>query len=146
MGWVSRWLPGENHANQGKHRTEVTEVTEGETGGGKLGWVSRWLPGENHANQGKHRTEVTEATEGEPEEGSWVGCLGGFRARTTPIRESIAQRSQRPQRGNRRREIGLGESVASERTALIGESIARAGLAIDQAFDTVLKACFTEID
>ncbi len=49
----------------GKHRTEVTEVTEGL--GGHGGFRARIGP------MGKHRTEVTEATEG--------ACgNGGFRA------------------------------------------------------------------
>ena len=29
MGEVTWWLQGENHADLGKHRTEVTEATEG---------------------------------------------------------------------------------------------------------------------
>jgi hypothetical protein len=51
-------LPGEGHANRGKHRTEVTEATEGDWVGGELILVDvSGLPGEGHANWGKHRTE-----------------------------------------------------------------------------------------
>ena len=54
-------------AIRGKHRTEVTEATEGE-----LEWVPESFSGtsggsvrEDASYWGKHRTEVTEATEGE---------------------------------------------------------------------------------
>jgi hypothetical protein len=48
--------------NGGKHRTEATEVTEGEivVGNPRIRSVTRWRLGENHAQRGKHRTEVTE--------------------------------------------------------------------------------------
>jgi hypothetical protein len=48
----------------GKHRTEDTEVTEGDLGSWtrELG-ERRWLPHENCVKRGKHRTEVTEVTE-----------------------------------------------------------------------------------
>jgi hypothetical protein len=61
-------------------------------------WGTAWVPGGKRAIRGEHRTEVTEATE----DGFWVLALNAdplpFRARNTRIRESIAQRSQRPQR------------------------------------------------
>jgi hypothetical protein len=51
---------------RGKHRKEVTEVTEGDWGvGTKVLWWAARPAGENYANRGKHRTEVTEATEGD---------------------------------------------------------------------------------
>ena len=50
----------------GKHRTEVTEATEGGIGiGGQkssVNGLSSWA--KNTLMGGKHRTEVTEATEG----------------------------------------------------------------------------------
>ncbi len=54
-----RWLPVREHAQRGKHRTEVTEVTEGD-----LGWWTNALGSRSlahvreHAQRGKHRTEV----------------------------------------------------------------------------------------
>ena len=60
---MTPWLMGEKRANWGKHRTEVTEVTEGEHYGEAS--VTPWLMGGKRANWGKHRTEVTEVTEGE---------------------------------------------------------------------------------
>ena len=61
---LTRRLQGENCANRGKHRTEVTEVTEGEPEDRGEALLTRRLQGENCANRGKHRTEVTEVTEG----------------------------------------------------------------------------------
>ena len=61
---VTPWLISGKRANWGKHRTEVTEVTEGEHYGGEAS-VTPWLMGGKRANWGKHRTEVTEVTEGE---------------------------------------------------------------------------------
>ena len=59
-----RRLLGEKHALGGKHRTEVTEGTEG--GGLWRVFVGRHrrILGEKHALGGKHRTKVTESTEG----------------------------------------------------------------------------------
>jgi hypothetical protein len=70
----------------------------------------RELPGED-----KHRTEVTEATEG----GFWVTKAPQWTSLVTcenyPGRISIAQRSQRPQRGI------LGDESSSIRPRLPGE-------------------------
>jgi hypothetical protein len=73
----------------GKHRTEVTEVTEEGIGScwPKAFRGIRWLRCENYVKWGKHRTEVTEVTEG----GKWGNGVdgrklfeyGGFGARTT---------------------------------------------------------------
>jgi hypothetical protein len=75
---------GEKRANRGKHRTEVTEVTEGETACVR-GFRWTWVMGEKHANPGKHRTEVTEATEGET-----ALCVRGFRWTTWLMGEKHA--------------------------------------------------------
>ena len=50
-------------ARIGKHRTEVTEVTEGERCSGRKLWADRVAAG-RETHRGKHRTEVTEVTEG----------------------------------------------------------------------------------
>ena len=59
-----RGVPCESHPSGGKHRTEVTEVTERDGVGGQSASVN------NEASRaratragGKHRTEVTEVTE-----------------------------------------------------------------------------------
>jgi hypothetical protein len=111
----------------------------------------------------------------------WVTRWGPS-ARSARTWESIAQRSQRPQRGEVERGTGLGDTLAfsaksapdlgkdrtkvtegievvEERSTLRWTAWLAGGndakernasygqlLAIDQAFDTVLKACFTEID
>ena len=53
-------------AHREEHRTEVTEVTEGEfeVGRRKALWWTGWFPGEKDAHREEHRTEVTEVTEG----------------------------------------------------------------------------------
>jgi hypothetical protein len=61
---------------KGKHRTEVTEATEGDWEG-TLG--KSWLACENYAEGGKHRTGITEATEGDSE--------GTFGKIVAPVRE-----------------------------------------------------------
>jgi hypothetical protein len=99
----------EKDVKRGKHRTEVTEVTEGEI----WGWMGRRTAGEHggsvrerreegkDAKRGKHRTEVTEVTEGN---WGWMGRgaageHGGSVRERREERESIAQRSRRSQRG-----------------------------------------------
>ena len=79
----------------------------------------RWTPGllrEYRAKSGKHRTEVTEATEGK---GDWgqraFGGHRGFCASTGRVLQSIAQRSQRPQRG-----MGIGAKGLSVDTGAFG--------------------------
>ncbi len=65
MGLGGRYGFRAGTLRRGKHRTEVTEATEGiKRLGGE--WVGRRLrlPCGNHGAGGKHRTEVTEATEG----------------------------------------------------------------------------------
>jgi hypothetical protein len=91
MGWMAESFLGNTVASVrkrregGKHRTEVTEVTEG-----KMGWMAESLLGNTVASVrerregGKHRAEVTEVTEGEM--GGWpkaFGEYGGCGARTT---------------------------------------------------------------
>ena len=80
-----------------KHRTEVTEVTEGKLRTvDERPWVNTvGFPCENTRME-RHRTEVTEVTEGKSgvvDERAWVNTPG-FRAKTREW-ESIAQRSQR---------------------------------------------------
>ena len=97
--WTS-WPQARTRA-RGNHRTEVTEGTEGESTlwlkslGGHLGFRAR------SRARGIHRTEVTEATEGESalwfEIARWTSWLQGGKHGHG---EFIAQRSQRPQRGN----------------------------------------------
>jgi hypothetical protein len=62
---VVSWASGREISFRGKHRTEVTEATEGD-----LGWVAKilsvtaWTFVREIGATEKHRTEVTEATEG----------------------------------------------------------------------------------
>ena len=50
---------------KGKHRTEVTEATEGGLGWGvERAWVDTVAFRARATRKGKHRTEVTEVTEG----------------------------------------------------------------------------------
>jgi hypothetical protein len=79
------------------HRTEVTEVTEGDGDlVRKLFGERREFLGGNHANGGKHRTEVTEVTEGDGDRGENFSVnAGNFWAGITRKGECIAQRSQR---------------------------------------------------
>ena len=137
---------GREARDRGKHRTEVTEVTEGDWG--LVAKAVQWTlaaSGREARDRGKHRTEVTEVTEG----GLGIGgesCsvdTRGFKARSTrqgkashrghrghrgglrlvakavqwtlaasgekhATGESIAQRSQRSQRG-----IGIGGESCS---------------------------------
>jgi hypothetical protein len=81
---VGELLPGTPLAwvregrERGKHRTEVTEVTEGDigvgggifAGGTPLAWVRE------ARERGKHRTEATEVTEGDIEVGGGNFCRG----------------------------------------------------------------------
>ena len=126
-GWTA-WLPGGKHANQREHRTEVTEATEGETGFGELPhsvtpellqllapvksiaqrpqrsqrgiWGILWwtgrLVGGKRRNQREHRTE---ATEGETGFGELPHSVTPELLQLLAPVKSIAQRSQRPQRG-----------------------------------------------
>ena len=122
-------LGGENPAQRGKHRTEVTEVTEGGFGlVVRIRSATTWRLGENRAQRGKHRTEVTEVTEG----GfglvarNSIGDNHGVWARIGRNGESIAQRS----RGHgglgsaARNSIGDNHGVWA-RIGRNGESIAR---------------------
>jgi hypothetical protein len=64
-----------------KHRTEVTEATEGELEKGK--WAGDMAaPSARSRVSKKHRTEVTEATEGELEKGKWAGDMAAPSARS----------------------------------------------------------------
>ena len=62
---MDKALLGGKRANWGRHRTEVTEVTEGEGVVDERFWMDGWLLGGKRANWGRRRTEVTEVTEGE---------------------------------------------------------------------------------
>jgi hypothetical protein len=108
------WPGCENHAPRGKHRTEVTEVTEGRSGlvVEASAWDTRWPGCENHALRGKHRTEVTEG-----DRGWWWKLLPG-----TPTRqgEGIAQRSRRSQR-----ETGLVVEASAWDTVGLGARMGR---------------------
>ena len=93
----------ESGAHRGKHRTEVTEVTEGGLellARNSIGGQS-WRLGENQVQRGKHRTEVTEVTEEglELPARNSIGDNHGVWARIRRNGESIAQRSRRSQRG-----------------------------------------------
>ena len=95
--------PG-NQAEKRKHRTEVIGGhREGMAVGLEMLAGTPRPVGENQAKKREHRTEVTEATEREWPLG-WKCSRGhrGLWARTRRKRESIAQRSQRSQRGNGR--------------------------------------------
>jgi hypothetical protein len=76
--------PGrETHAS-GKHRTEVTEGTEGDGLWRGVLWATPAAPGRKTRAGGKHRTEVTEGTEGGwAVAGCSLGDTGGFWARNT---------------------------------------------------------------
>jgi hypothetical protein len=65
--WVDRVAFGRETCALGRHRTEGTEVTEGES----ASWTRRALVdrvafGRETCALGRHRTEVTEVTEGDP--------------------------------------------------------------------------------
>jgi hypothetical protein len=110
------------NADWGKHRTEVTEVTEGEPALWTRGFGGhRWLMGEKHADWGKHRTEVTEVTEGGTgvvdERVWWTSVADG---RETRGLESIARRLRRSQRG-----IGVMGERLSVDTGALGEKHAK---------------------
>ena len=127
--WWTRRLLGENCANRGKHRTEVTEVTEGESGDRRQkALVNTRLLGENSRIGGKHRTEVTEVTEGEPEDDGerlyWTRrLLGEKRANRGKHRTEVTEVTEG--------ELGMagkgfgGHGGFRARTARIGESIAQ---------------------
>jgi hypothetical protein len=105
----------ETPQKRGKHRTEATEVTEGEFEVGEISTLrTLCLLAGNDAKEGKHRTEATEVTEGEFEVGE-----------ISTLRTSCL----------------LAGNDAKEGKASHGQV-----LAIDQPLNTVLKACFTEID
>jgi hypothetical protein len=96
---VTRRLQGENCANRGKHRTEDTEVTEGDQRIREEALLTRQLQGENCANRGKHRTEDTEVTEGKPEDRglglvTWLSALSP----TAGSKEGIPRSQAAPQR------------------------------------------------
>jgi hypothetical protein len=74
VGLVAKLLPGTAPAwvresgETGKHRTEATEVTEGDGVGARNSYRDSAGLGARVRRRGKHRTEVTEVTEGD-----WVG-------------------------------------------------------------------------
>ena len=102
---------GRQSGANAKHRTEVTEVTEGDGGGGRISIVNTlapvrergkgWSLGENNTQWAKHRTEVTEGdwgrwgTQNLHSEHLGVSARtrqkGGVWARITRNRQSIAQ-------------------------------------------------------
>ena len=86
----------------GKHRTEVTEVTEGGSD-----WSANFLAGtpraecEGHAKTEKHRTEVTEVAEGGSDwSANFLAGTPRLECEGQAKTESIAQRSRRSQRGD----------------------------------------------
>jgi hypothetical protein len=58
--WWTSSLLGEKHANRDKHRTEVTEATEGEILGGRRLRSGLRRPRARTTGEDKHRTRVTE--------------------------------------------------------------------------------------
>ena len=74
-------LPVREPSVWGKHRTEVTEATEGEGVVAKGLQRTSGLPERESSVWGKHRTEVTEATEGEVGEATEGGVMEGRRGR-----------------------------------------------------------------
>jgi hypothetical protein len=62
-----------------EHRTEVTEVTEGDSGWGSVCCERRGILARNVRNWGEHRTEVTEGIEVGLRKALWwtAGLLGG---------------------------------------------------------------------
>jgi hypothetical protein len=123
-GSVGVWA--RNQSPRGKHRTEVTEATEGDLGY----WPKfyRWQRerlGEKSDATEKHRTEVTEATEGD------LGLVAKFYwwqlrrlGEKSGATESIAQRGRRPQRG-----IGLVAKILSVAAWAFGREIKSKGKA-----------------
>jgi hypothetical protein len=101
-GWCGEVFGGHRgfwagkEADRGKHRTEVTEVAEGDRWGLGLGrgrflWTTGLL-GEKRAVGEEHRTEVTEVTEGT---GRWWGLgLGRFLWTTGLLGEKRADRGE----------------------------------------------------
>jgi hypothetical protein len=98
---VAAWASGREISVGGKHRTEVTEATEGIWGGwpkiyrwqrGRLGGEIRCNRKASHRGHRGHRGDL-----------GWVaksiGGIVGVWARNQVQQKSIAQRSQRPQRG-----------------------------------------------
>ncbi len=84
---------------RGRHRTEVTEVTEG--GGcstNTIGWTLV-VSVREHAYGERHRTEVTEVTEGGGCSTNALGWTLVASVREHAYGEGIAQRSRRSQRG-----------------------------------------------
>jgi hypothetical protein len=133
-----------------KHRTEVTEVTEGGIEVGEISTLrTAWLAGEKRRERGESIAQRSQRGELSLERISPLrtAWLAGGKRRASG--KSIAQRSRRSQRG----ESSL-ERISTLRTAwLAAGNDAKEGkasdgqvLAIDQPLNTVLKACFTEID
>ena len=92
-------------AQRGKHRTEVTEATEGDLGWWtKCTWVKIVGSGAGTRQRGKHRTEVTEATEGDL--GWWTNALG---SRSLALGAGTRAKGKASHRGHggHRGEIGL---------------------------------------
>jgi hypothetical protein len=79
--WANTVASVREHAKGEKHRTEDTEVTEGDgVGGRKKAWVDTVASVREHAKGKKHRTEDTEVTEGDW--GWWAESLGEHRFRS----------------------------------------------------------------
>jgi hypothetical protein len=113
-------------ADRGKHRTEVTEVAEGDRWGLGLGrgrflWTTGLL-GEKRADRGEHRTEVTEVTEGI---GRWWG-LGlvaeAFLVDKGDSGRGTGESGRASNRGNRGGLGLVGEFLVN--TGLLGEKYA----------------------
>jgi hypothetical protein len=85
---------GGKHTFRREHRTEVTEVTEGDFRGDSASglWVVLIALGAKHTRRREHRTEVTEVTEGDfrgdSASGLWVVLVAFGRETHAPERAS----------------------------------------------------------
>jgi hypothetical protein len=101
---VAAWASGREISVGGKHRTEVTEATEGIWGGWPkfYRWQRRRL-GEKSGATEKHRTEVTEATEGDL---GWVAKI--YRWQRGRLGGEIRCNRKASHRGHRGHRGGIG--------------------------------------
>jgi hypothetical protein len=105
-----RWPGRENHAPRGKHRTEVTEVTEeSRVGGGTSAWDTVGLDA-RITHQEESIAQRSRRSQRESGVGGGTSAWGtfGLSARITHQGEGIAQRSRRSQR-----ESGVGGETSA---------------------------------
>ena len=126
-----RGVTCENYAPRGKHRTEVTEATEGD-----LGRWAKAAVGEHRGvcvrelrARGKHRTEVTEATEGDR---GWWAKASAVNTVASGARTTRKGKASHGGHGGHGEGLGLGAKALSVNTGGVrcenyaqGESIAR---------------------